>query len=143
MRADTLLSRLDKVRQTGPDSWSARCPAHTDKTNSLSIRQADDKTLIHCFAGCSVHEVVGAVGLEISDLFPPREHHGKPERRPLLTLAGFRAVSFECVVVATIGRAMLLGKLSEHDQSRLVLAVERICAAVSACDPVFRGVKHG
>ena len=56
---DNLLSRLDKVRQSGPDSWMACCPAHEDKSASLSIRHADEKTLIHCFAGCSVHEVVG------------------------------------------------------------------------------------
>ena len=68
---DNLLSRLERVRQSGPNSWMACCPAHEDKSASLSIRHDDDgKTLIHCFAGCSVHEVVVAIGLEISDLFP-------------------------------------------------------------------------
>ena len=76
MSIDALLSRLEKVRNTGPDSWSACCPAHDDKGPSLSIRDADGKLLIHCFAGCSVHDVVGAVGLDIADLFPPRESDG-------------------------------------------------------------------
>jgi len=29
--------------------------------------------LLHCFAGCSVHEVVGAMGMELADLFPARD----------------------------------------------------------------------
>jgi hypothetical protein len=29
--------------------------------------------LIHCHAGCSVHEVVAALGIELSDLFPQRQ----------------------------------------------------------------------
>ena len=67
---DNLLSRLDKVRQSGPDSWMACCPAHEDKSASLSIRHADEKTLIHCFAGCSVHEVVGASVWKLATCFP-------------------------------------------------------------------------
>ena len=35
MNADTLLSRLDKVKLTGPDKWVARCPAHDDRGPSL------------------------------------------------------------------------------------------------------------
>ena len=95
MSADTLLSHLDNVRQTGPDSWMACCPAHDDRSASLSIRQTDDKTLIHCFAGCTVHEVVGAVGLDIADLFPPRQQHGKPERRPFPAMDALRGVAFK------------------------------------------------
>jgi len=31
----------------------ALCPAHDDRNPSLSIQLADDRILIHCFAGCS------------------------------------------------------------------------------------------
>ncbi len=83
MIADALLSRLDGVRPTGQDQWVARCPAHEDRDPSLSIAEKDDRVLIHCHAGCYVSEVVDAVGLKITDLFPPREHRGKPvKRRP-------------------------------------------------------------
>ena len=37
--AENVLSRLDKVRQRQPGQWSARCPAHIDKSPSLSIRE--------------------------------------------------------------------------------------------------------
>lgn len=73
MTIDALLDRLDGVRQTGAGRFMARCPAHADRNPSLSIRALDDgRVLLHCFAGCEVADVVGAVGLTISDLFPPR-----------------------------------------------------------------------
>ena len=84
---DNLLSLLDGVKRTGQDRWQARCPAHGDRHASLSVREADSgAVLVHCFAGCTVHEVVSAVGLELTDLFPPRPadpaYAGRPVRRP-------------------------------------------------------------
>jgi putative DNA primase/helicase len=35
----------------------ARCPAHDDRTPSLSIGERDGKVLFHCFAGCSQSKV--------------------------------------------------------------------------------------
>lgn len=140
---DNILSRLDKVRRSGPDSWMACCPAHADKSASLSIRHDDDKTLIHCFAGCSVHEVVGAIGLEISDLFPPRESYGKPERRPFPAMDALRGIAFEALVVAAAGTAMLAGEnFRPDDRDRLILAVERIQSALSAVMPQMKGARH-
>jgi hypothetical protein len=73
MNIGTLLDRLDKVRRTGPNKWLACCPAHEDKSPSLGVRLTDDgKILIHCFGGCSVSEIVGAVGLTLADLMPER-----------------------------------------------------------------------
>lgn len=139
--ADNLLSRLDKVKKTGLNRWSARCPAHDDKGPSLVITEKEPGLiLLKCFAGCSVHEVVGAVGLEISDLFPPREtHHGKPERRPFPAADVLRAVAFESLIVATAGAALLSGQpFSTVDRERLILAVSRIQAALTA-----GGLHHG
>ena len=87
MSADVLLSLLDKVRSRGPGQWSARCPAHDDDGPSLSIKETPDGVvLVRCFAGCSVDEVVGAVGLDLADLFPPRESHGAPLQRRRLQI---------------------------------------------------------
>lgn len=73
MIAEDLLARLERVRKSGPRSWSARCPSHADKGPSLRVTDTDDgKILIHCFAGCSPAEIVGAIGVNLSDLFPPR-----------------------------------------------------------------------
>ena len=138
MSADLLLSKLDGVKRTGQDRWLARCPAHGDKRASLSIREVDTGAiLVHCFAGCSVHEVVGAVGLELSDLFPPRAadpaHVGKPERRPFPAADILRAIGFEALVVACAASAMLAGEpFTQTDRDRLMLAVGRIQSALDA-----------
>jgi len=47
--------------------WSAggglcRCPAHDDRTPSLSVRVGDRRLLFHCFAGCEIRAVLRALG---------------------------------------------------------------------------------
>lgn len=141
---DKLLSRLDKVRKTGPDTWQACCPAHADRTASLSIRMAADKVLIHCFAGCAAHEVLGAIGLEITDLFLSHQHHVKGERRPFPAADALRAVAFEALVVSAAASAILAGlPLTTFDRDRLSMAATRIQAALSAVMPQSKGVRHG
>jgi hypothetical protein len=87
--ADLLLAKLDGVRQVAPGRWRAKCPAHNGENPSvLSVGETSDgTTLIKCFAGCNVAEVVSAVGLELHDLFPRVEwkatgKHGSRPRRP-------------------------------------------------------------
>ena len=136
MIADTILASLERVRSTGRDSWSARCPAHDDGTASLSVREADDgKVLVHCFAGCSVHEVVSAVGMKVDDLFPPRtdDHRGKRDRRPFPALAALRAVESEALLAAVAASTLSNGgTLSDEDRDRLLLASRRITDALTA-----------
>ena len=63
---ELLLSRLEHVRANRNGTWVARCPAHDDRSPSLSIATGDDgKVLLHCFAGCGAVDVVEAVGLEL------------------------------------------------------------------------------
>ena len=134
MSADLLLSHLEKVKLTGKSRWQARCPAHADKAPSLSIREMDDgRVLVHCFAGCSVHEIVQAVGLELSDLFPPRTtSNEKGERRPFSAADALRAVGFEALVVCAASAALASGEaLSRSDHERLLQAGERIQSALS------------
>lgn len=37
------------------------CPAHDDRSPSLSITDVDNKILLHCFAGCTFEEVTCAL----------------------------------------------------------------------------------
>ena len=133
--ADNLLSRLDKVKPTGPGRWIACCPSHKDKSPSLAVRELDDgRTLVHCFAGCSALDVVSAAGLEMDALFPERAiQHGKPERRPFPAADVLRCVAFETLVV-TVAAASVIGgtPLNELDRARLMLASGRIQAAIDA-----------
>lgn len=65
------LSHLDGVKGSG-NQYSARCPAHEDRTASLSVSTgADGKILMKCHAGCEVRDIVAALGMEEKDLFPP------------------------------------------------------------------------
>ena len=140
MAVNILLDKLENVRKTGPDSWQALCPAHSDKTRSLSLRETEEGVvLVHCFAGCDVHSVVSAVGLELSDLFPPKQHHGKPLKRPFPATECLRASAMESLVVAAAAKALANGEqLSPEDMERLLVAASRLQGAVSAS-----GVGHG
>ena len=67
---DNILSKLQNVTGRGDNNYSARCPAHDDQKNSLSIKVTEDgKVLIHCFAGCSTEAVIEVLGLDLQDLF--------------------------------------------------------------------------
>lgn len=73
MTLQDFLSRLDGVHGHG-NKFTARCPAHDDHDPSLSVTQgADGRILLHCFAGCSPENIVGAMGLTMRDLFPEND----------------------------------------------------------------------
>lgn len=137
MSADILLQHLNKVKRTKPNNWMAACPAHEDKSASLSIRELDDgRILCHCFAGCAAHEVLGAVGLELSDLFPPRDdgkHFTKGERRPFPAADILRAIAGEAAIVYLAAKDVANGRELTHDDlERLLKAASRIQAALTA-----------
>jgi len=69
---DDLCGSLDRVRQHG-NTAMARCPSHDDGSASLSLSRKQDRTLIHCFAGCTADEVLAAVGMNLRDLFDDTE----------------------------------------------------------------------
>jgi hypothetical protein len=72
MTVGDFLNRLERVRKT-PEGWSALCPAHEDRTPSLSIGEGEaGQILLRCFAGCPAEAVVAALGLRLADLFPER-----------------------------------------------------------------------
>jgi len=77
-----ILSRLESVKQTKSDRWTAICPGHDDRNPSLSIGLGDDeRVLLHCWAGCGAGDVVEAVGLELKDLFEQPIKCHKPGRQ--------------------------------------------------------------
>ena len=50
---ERLLERLEAVKPTGERRWQARCPAHDDRTPSLSVTEkTTGDLLVHCHAGC-------------------------------------------------------------------------------------------
>ncbi len=126
MSADTLVSRLDLVRRTGQARWSARCPAHSDKSPSLSIREEDDgRVLVHCHAGCDTASVLSAVGLDWDALFPPNPYeHARPLKKPWRVSDVVRALEFELEVASLI--------LGDVGKRREISAVDRVRAGEAA-----------
>lgn len=129
MNAAALLDRLDRVKPTGPGRWIACCPAHDDKSPSLSIRETEDgRILFHDFAGCDTASVLAALGLSLADLFPDKlEHQVKPtpSRIPLRDLVAL--LHHESLIVALAGADMLANKKIEaEDYDRLATAVRRV-----------------
>ncbi|KWR89713.1 hypothetical protein [Cupriavidus sp. IDO] len=133
MSADTLLSRLDSVRQTGRGRWVCNCPAHESKSKqSLAVRELDDgRVLLHCFAGCSPHEVMFAVGLDMSDLFPDAAATHLPrERKPFNAHDVLRCVAFELAVAVQFLNMVRRGEpLSDQHNERFLACVERLITA--------------
>lgn len=128
---DNVLSRIEKARQRQPGQWSARCPAHADKSPSLSIREnADGAVLLRCFGGCSAAEIVAAIGLDMADLFPPRDTPpDAPKRTPKLLTAGqaldllHREANFIGVCAGNIGQGVTL---TEADRHRAIVSAGRV-----------------
>ena len=126
---DTLLSKLDKVRNTGSGKWLACCPAHNDKSPSLSIKQTDEgKILIHCFSGCSVSDIVAAVGMDLADLMPVRVTYKKGKKPPKFNKNElFDRVVFDSIILSLAVNQLLSGEpLSIDDLAQVMKAKNTI-----------------
>jgi hypothetical protein len=129
LTAADLLGRLDKVKPTGKDRYMACCPAHQDKSPSLSVRfdTTDGRVLMHCFAGCEISDICAAIGLEVADLYPrtDRPHYaGLPDwkRRRLED-----AMSHLKLLILMFENAQKAGQaLTDTDQADYQQAVARV-----------------
>lgn len=81
---DRVVDAVANVTGTAPRVYggraTARCPAHADRTPSLSVAAADGKALLYCHGGCRTHEILAALGLSTRDLFDETD---RPWRRPV------------------------------------------------------------
>jgi len=127
---EPLLSRLDNVSMRSSGNYMARCPAHDDRTPSLSITETDDGTvLVNCFAGCPASDVLSAVGLSLSDLFPHKleETVKSSKRKPRHPASEvLKAMAHEVAVVHIIGNQIERELLGAVERERLDLALRRI-----------------
>ena len=130
---DNLLSRLQKVRKNGKD-YMACCPSHQDRSPSLTIAEKEDgRVLIHCFAGCSPDEVLGAIGLELKDVMPENVgfHRRKPSRVPFNALDVLNAVRSDMTVFLVLAKDMQGGKVLNATETLLMAKlIGRITMAI-------------
>ncbi len=132
---NAILARLEGVRKQGK-GFTAKCPAHHDKTASLAITEAaDDRVLMHCFAGCPAADVLGAIGLKLADCFPRRETADMtPQQRAEArlaarhagTIAALGVLSLEAEVLLIGGNKSIAGTVSADDLERMAVAVSRV-----------------
>ncbi len=131
MNIHNILNRLEKVKQTGVNQYVACCPAHEDKSPSLSVREvADNKILIHCFAECPINDILASLNLSLEDLFPEKLVSSKPIKRGFSASTALEIIYFEGLIVQTTGR-MIINKetIVESHYDRLTTAFMRINAA--------------
>jgi len=140
---DLILHSLERVKSTGPGKWQALCPAHDDKRPSLSIREAEDgKVLLKCWSGCGAAEIVGALNLDMADLFPGdrrslKDHSTGPMRRPFDYRDCLTGIAHEATVARLIVEAANAGQeMDVESLDRLALAEERISDALQAAGGV-------
>ena len=72
-----VVSQLN-ARRLREGEYRARCPVHQGKSNtSLSIKDAGDRVLIHCHAGCNLDDILAALGMKSA-----RELFGSVQSKP-------------------------------------------------------------
>jgi hypothetical protein len=81
MTAADVLPQLSSVKHRGARGWLAQCPAHDDRSPSLSISDGHHTLLLKCFAGCTVGEITKALGIRVVDLFYDAGLTDSPKRR--------------------------------------------------------------
>lgn len=135
MNINDFLGYFEKSYRSGKDEYQCLCPAHNDKTASLSIKNLpDERILIHCFAGCAANDILGAVGLTFDDIVPKRLGDFKPVSKPFNPYAVLKAISNETLLVALAGLEVANGKtLPQEDKNRLMIAVNRLREAYQIC----------
>ena len=128
MQAENLVMYLGQVKKTH-SGWMACCPAHDDRSPSLAIKQANDRILMHCFAGCSVGSIIAALGLNMGDLFSSSNGFlGRPKARDkeLIRRVLYNEIIFSAIYEKERHSA---GKLSNLDSMRLTQAKARVVKA--------------
>lgn len=131
MAIDNLLSRLQKVRKTGKDSWMACCPAHSDKNASLAIKNLDDgRILISCFASCDTYSILSAIGLDWDDVMPESLGEHKPVKQIIYASDALRLIKYETQIILYAAYQIKKNDYTSDDVERLELSMQRIFKAM-------------
>ena len=137
-----------------------RCPAHDDNHASLTITKGRKCTLFYCHAGCSVDEILGAVGLEKKDTFydvEPRSPNWQAfvegrEKRKIEAVYNYVSINgaYAFTKIRLDGKKIIYGKLQNdrftyglgHDVGRksykaIYGSLQAINKAIAENKPIF------
>lgn len=126
MNLEQFLTLLDGVRRSG-EKYQFRCPAHEDRNPSAWCaegRRGDGAIMVGCAAGCTVHDICGALGIRVADLFP--DTYNK------------RNLSF-----MERQRAMAKAKAKQTRRQRTEQAIAQAQLAIIACMDVIDDMAEG
>lgn len=136
MSVDNLLSRLEKVKRHGHGKYMCRCPAHNDKTASLTVTDnGDGRILINCFAGCDTYTVLRSVGLDWQDVMPENYlgHNVKPVPKLLYPSEALELIKRECMIITLCAMDISKGRfLKDDEMERMKQAMQFIHKAIEA-----------
>ena len=126
---ELILPRLEGVVTRPNGQYFARCPAHEDKSPSLSIKELNDgKVLVYCFAQCGTEAICDAMGVKMRDLFPDGGLTHEYRRTPRWNYKDLLSIlSVESAVVEIASAMISRGEvLPPTEQARLEQATQRI-----------------
>lgn len=70
------IATLDSVKNTGSNRWKAKCPAHDDAGQNLTVSISNDEGLVFkCLTGCEIEKIRQALGLGV----PSVEAENQPD----------------------------------------------------------------
>jgi hypothetical protein len=130
---DLVLARAEShhLRANGPNRWRmvGCCHGGTNRsTVSIGVGE-NGAVLLKCWAGCSAERIAGSLGLQLSDLFPPRESHARPLKRRRLITAGqaLDLLHDESQLVALTAANIANGvEVTDEDRARCLTAAGRV-----------------
>ena len=64
-----IIERTEAKLSSGKGQYSGLCPAHHDKSPSLSISIEQGQILLFCHAGCDTNKILRELGITMQDLF--------------------------------------------------------------------------
>lgn len=130
---DRIREALDKfgpVKRLSNGNYSAQCPAHEDRSPSLSVRPIDGQVLLHCHAGCDTVDVLAALGMTLADLYD------NPKPRLLAGIPAHTTYTYDN------GRQVIRSADKQFRQAATdnppeLFRLGKVRAAVAAGDPVY------
>ena len=121
MLTEEILLSLNKVKRRGSNRWEAECPHGHHRNAKLGIMDTGEKTLLKCWAGCSIHDITASIGLTLSDLF--HRDLTQEDREEKKKRHGYRELQHERLILQIAYNSKFL---TQQDRNRANLAHKRL-----------------